>query len=494
MRTRALVDFPFFSTKIVGREWGKFHYEQAEFIINNRFACLLSPRGHLKTSIFSIDYPLWFSLRDKMEVCLISHKLQKSQENIKQIRDIVMNNDFFKPYRPNREETSTKSEIELKNGSKIFVEPYSDRVVGIHPDLMILDDILLESELTHQQVIEIFKTCVYPTCNSPMKYSQLKVIGTPKNIGDLLFHELKKPEWGFAWKRYQAVITDSNGNWVKPLWSERTDLEYWRKERRRMGEFAFQREFMCNPIAAGKCFVKEEHIYNCLDYGLEFKPQKLDGRVFLGCDFSWGESEYADYSVFTVVQMKDRHVKNNGKREAEVKNPVIVRHITRFKNKPLSSQVDAIQYIVSTFGVNRIYADESGYGKAFVDEMINRGLPVISQKFDAQSRNSLLVNLGSLIESERLVIPAKDSPDPSLHNSNILIGELKTIKLPDKESSGFVSTGKHDDTVMSLALACSDAHATSYKPIKVGVLKTLNNISVNNRLYGKLQVLEQPAK
>jgi len=473
LRIKALTDFPFFSTKIVGREWGKFHYEQAEFIVKNRSACLLSPRGHLKTSIFSIDYPLWFALRDGMEICLISHKLQKAQENIKQIREIVMNNDFFKPYRPDKEETFTKSEIELKNKSRIFVEPYSDRVVGIHPDLMILDDILLESEMTHQQIIDIFKTCVYPTCNSPMKYSQLKVIGTPKNIGDLLFHELRKPEWGFAWKRYQAVITDEHGNWIKPLWEERTTLDYWREERRRVGEFAFQREFMCNPIAAGRCFVREEHIYNCLDYGLEFKVEKLnEGQIFMGCDFAWGESEYADYSVFTIVQAKDKHIKttSDGKK-IEVKNPVIVRHITRFKSKPLSSQVDTIQHLVYAFGVQRIYADESGYGKAFIDEMRSRGLPVIAQKFDASSRNSLLVNLGTLIESERIVIPAKDSPDVSLHNSNVLISELKTIKLPEKEGSGFVSTGKHDDTVMSLALACKDISTVTYKPLRVGILK-----------------------
>lgn len=421
---------------------------------------MLSPRGHLKTSIFGIDYPLWFALRDRVEVCITSNKVGQAQENLRGITNIVFNNDFFAPYRPDdKEQTKTKSEIELKNGSRIYVRPFSDRIVGVHPHLLILDDVELESEYSHQQITDIFRTCIYPLCNSPMVYSQLKVIGTPKDIGDLIFYELRKPSWGFAWRRWQAVITDDQGKWLKPLWHERTTLEHWKRERERMGEWAFQRELMCEPTAAGKCFVKEHHIYNCLDYGTEFVSKLLSGGyVTMGCDFGWGENEKSDYCVFTVAQHLPAWTKktlNAG--DIEIKNVVVVRGISRFRHKEPRDVINRAYNMAVRYGVQKINADVSQFGKAIIDGLRAKGLPVTACKFDPNSRNDYLINLAFLLEEEKMIIPAKDGMDAeSLRASNTLIGELKCMKTAEEEGKGFVSTSMHDDCVMSLALACKD--------------------------------------
>lgn len=88
-------------------------------------------------------------------------------------------------------------------------------------------------------------------------------------------------------------------------------------------------------------------------------------------------------------------------------------------------------------------------GEPIFDDLIHRGLNVTPFRFSRTTRKDLLTNLQILLEQDKIKIP--DDP--------ILIDELKsmTYELTEQGTSIIkVPDGKHDDRIMSLALAVWD--------------------------------------
>ena len=99
-------------------------------------------------------------------------------------------------------------------------------------------------------------------------------------------------------------------------------------------------------------------------------------------------------------------------------------------------------------------------GEPIFDDLSARGMNITPFRFNKSSRRDLLTNLQMLLEQDKIKIP----------NDQVLIDELKSmtyelnalgntvIKVPD---------GKHDDRIMSLALAVWDSPA---EPIRGNIL------------------------
>jgi len=102
--------------------------------------------------------------------------------------------------------------------------------------------------------------------------------------------------------------------------------------------------------------------------------------------------------------------------------------------------------------------DISGVGQAFYDDLILEQVNTFDKKFDARSRNTYLITLRKMIEERRIVIPFNQNDMEAYKNGMILLREL--TEMEEKETKAgtrtIQSTGKHDDTVMSLALAVSE--------------------------------------
>ena len=63
---------------------------------------------------------------------------------------------------------------------------------------------------------------------------------------------------------------------------------------------------------------------------------------------------------------------------------------------------------------------------------------------------------GSIMESGRLLIPRSKKDSLTFSNTNVLISELSGFVPHETQGKmkTYISTKKHDDTVISLALAC----------------------------------------
>lgn len=101
------------------------------------------------------------------------------------------------------------------------------------------------------------------------------------------------------------------------------------------------------------------------------------------------------------------------------------------------------------FNKARVVMDATGVGTPVVDDLLNKGINIAPFTFSYNTRNELLVNLQILLEQGKISIP--DQPE--------LIEELESAIwdiTPQGRSKIVVPDGKHDDRIMSLALAVWD--------------------------------------
>lgn len=110
------------------------------------------------------------------------------------------------------------------------------------------------------------------------------------------------------------------------------------------------------------------------------------------------------------------------------------------------AKIEAAYY---RYNKGRIVMDSTGVGVPIVDDLLNKAINIAPYTFTFNSRNDLLINLQILLEQDRIKIP----------NDQELIDELKSAYFdvtPQGRTKIVVPDGKHDDRMMSLALAVWD--------------------------------------
>ena len=450
-------NFRSFTEKVLGFKLGKFHDKVIKTVLENRYSVIIIPRGHLKTTLFAIAYPLWnlWVKNSGFEICLISSAIDQSIKTFRKVRDIMEDNEFLNQYLPlSKKQSWEKTSIETANGNYYYIKPFNSTTKGTHVDLMICDDLLRQENLNQEQVKEIFWSIVFPTVQT--RRGKLIVIGTPQSPDDLL-SELEK-NWGNI--RLPAVITKKD-KWIKPLWNERFSLKELKDIQQSMGTYRFNREYMCSPESMlGSAVYPPEIVLDCTNDNLGFAGYKK-GKIYIGADFAMSGSKYGDYSVFTVVDTyydETREFKND--------NPIVIRKIIRLKGASFELQKKYLLDLYHDYGASAVVIDISGVGQAFYDDLILEHINVIDKKFDSRSRNSYLINLRKLLENKRVVIPMNQNDMNAYALGKELIKELTAMEEKETHSGTrtIQSTAKHDDMVMSLALAVSEIG--SQRPIQ----------------------------
>lgn len=440
-------DFTYFCEKILHLEMTEYHKGIADLPLKHRYLCIVIPTGHSKTTLFTMGYALWRLWREKnIEICLVSSSVDQSMRMFALVQEELQTNPFFKDLLPtDRFDTWNKSQLRTRNGNQYYIKPFNSTARGIHPQYIIYDDLLRESDTPMDQIKEIFWSVFYP--RGQIHKCQHLVVGTPQGLDDLYAELAKKEEWHVV--RKAAIDVD----WTKPLWPERFPIDVLRKIRDSMAPYRFEREYMCRPSPTGTPLVSKEQLLNCLDENLEFGFE-IKGVGYLGCDFAMSTQASGDFNVFTVVDsvVGETYEKKTDKGIVKIENPVFVRKITRFKG---AGQIDSIRQLNEYYKPAKIIADNSGVGAKFVQELRENQISVYGQDFQPANRNMLLLNLGSLIEKGRLVIPAGSE---SSFMSNNLIREISGfgLKRTKSNSESFHSSTEHDDMCISLALAVKD--------------------------------------
>ena len=204
--------------------------------------------------------------------------------------------------------------------------------------------------------------------------------------------------------------------------------------RAEMPQDLFKQEYYCKFLDNGLGFFRrvDENTYKIEEY----KPKEY-------CFYQIGVdlAKYNDYTVISPFNLNDFHLLKQDS----------------FNQMDYNLQKARIENVYLKHNKGRIVIDSTGVGEPVFDDLNARGMNITPFRFNKTSRTDLLKNLQILLEQDKIKIP----------NDEVLIDELKsmTYELTEQGSTKItVPDGKHDDRIMSLALAVWDIPIS---PLKV---------------------------
>lgn len=194
-------------------------------------------------------------------------------------------------------------------------------------------------------------------------------------------------------------------------------------QRIQMPEDVFNQEYYCKFIEGGTGFFKRvsENTYDPSEY----KPKEF-ATYQIGVDLA----KYNDFTVITPFNLNDFHVLKQD----------------RFNQIDYNLQKARIENAYLRFNKGKIMIDSTGVGEPVYDDLYSRGINIDPFRFNERTRMDLLKNLQMLLEQDKIKIPNDEKLLDELRSAQYDItptGKV-TIKVPDN---------KHDDMIMSLALA-----------------------------------------
>ena len=450
---KCISDFPFFVEKVLGYNLADFHLEQIDLMLRHRYTCVITPVSHGKTTLFSVSLPLWLLWKEKdFNICLVSSTEEQAQRALGIIQKTIETNPFLKHLVPSAKTVKWGSSyIHTTNGSKCYTKPFSDSARGIQPDLIVYDDLLRSRDVNMDLIKEIFWSVFIP--RGQARGCKHVVVGTPQSDDDLLTDIEKDHTEMWATVRKAAVITNERGDWIKPLWPAVFSLKQLDDLKKAVGLYRFNREFMCQPSGLEGGLFPPDMIAGSCDDDLGFS-YKIEGDSFVGGDFAMSKSSTGDFTVITAVDSLSGNHMINGR---EIVDPIIIKHMTRNKGGNRIWNNTKLNWYNKTFLPQKMVLDGTTFGAVFVNDLQADGIFAISQGFRPDQRNKLLLNLRRLMEDGRIVIPTKEDEQFTFGVTKHLLSELKGFE--EKKTPGglktFKTNKKHDDSVMSLAMAVS---------------------------------------
>jgi len=169
-RHKALDDFWFFLNFILKNPvlYEPLHYPLSQFVSNwgeKRKKLILLPRGHVKSNIITISYPLWCAVRDQdVRILIESHKDSDAKKFLRTIKSYIRNprfQHFFPEIRAvmerGREKVWNDSAVLLVRGSTATentfeISSLTSQVTGRHYTGIIPDDLVTVNNIgTNEQ-------------------------------------------------------------------------------------------------------------------------------------------------------------------------------------------------------------------------------------------------------------------------------------------------------------------------------------------------------
>ena len=425
--------------RVIGRTIKPYHREWIEILQSHKHIAISAPTGFGKTSLFGVGYCLWMAYFHPRSLSVIVANTIRTQSSkiLEEIKWEIENNEMLKQLIPTDSKTTwTKEKLITSNGSIIQYAANSPNIRGLQADYLFADEVATYD--SH----EVFFRDVASRVNS--KHGILAAVSTPIHTADLLAKLMNSK--GYFKKFYPAIIdqdgkADVNG---ESIWPERFPKERLIEIRDRDGLSNFEKNYMCNPRAEAEDPVFTlASVEDCYDVSRSFTTENEGGQTYIGADFAISSGPTADFDAFTVVEY--------------VGEKAIVRHGERHRGMPIPSKVQRLKELSEIYKPIRLVLDPSNIGSAIVQQLRSEGLPVETQSFQSQARRKLLIDLRVIIDNKQLILPRNLDNPTTINYIDKLTEELigfRDIKSKATETKHLVSTSAHDDTAISLAMAC----------------------------------------
>ena len=425
-----------------------YQEEWINTIHQNKKVSISAFRSSGKTESVLVDYPIYraYTQKNFMGV-VISDSLKQSLEVIRNIKERIVSNEVLSTSIPsNRLASWSKTEIELKNGSRLISRPYTDRIRGIHVDFVGCD------EVGEYQNHDVFLGAILPIVTA--KDGSVVAVGTYKHSIDLL-HKLKEnPEWKSLY--YPANLPYKG----KTLWEWRYPGKSLMQVKKEIGNnIMFSREYLLKVMSVDTQLFPAEIIIPSFDYTDTFIDAPRPGCIYyVSLDFALSGKSGADFSVYVVFEIDKQGV-------------VKIVRIERYKGLSYIAQKKRIQELYNIFKPVKCVADEGSFGKSFIQDMRAIGIPLIGFNFQTRRRELLEVFRGAfdlnfdegveLPKEKKKFLICKNKEDfITTQLTDLLLKELEAFNVVFKTKQKgditgrieFESTEPHDDLVMASAM------------------------------------------
>jgi Terminase RNaseH-like domain len=464
-------DFEFFMSQLV--ELGgqllsvaPHHRPWCRLVTSHRRVVLLAPRDHGKSYLLLsyVAWQFWRHGRDprtgrpvsadpgRFLAILFSATHDQARILFSRFRDLLVANEWLfgdvvphgGPAQRRLQLRWERTGVRLANGAEFQLRAFGTSTRGMHPDLLVLDDVLWDgnSASSHKREAtwKYFNGTVLP-----MHPRRLIMVGTAQHRDDLL-HRLgpggsgdevggTNAVSGFVWRRDRALdlVTET------ALWPERHPMEELLELRAREPT-NFSREYQNDPRDDAASIFPYELTQRALDAGALLTFPSLYRRnpneyIVMGVDPAVSEAAGADYTVMMVVAFNAA----TGFR--------LVLAGRQVKGLGLREQADLICELCERYGVQVVMLENNGFQQWLVDELETRpeargrvyGNRTGRQKLDLIEG---VLRLKNILLADRWIMPCGDAE--SRHFAKAWQNEHAAYGWRDGRLEG---VGEHDDTV-----------------------------------------------
>jgi len=265
---------------------------------------LMLPRGVFKSTIATVSFPIWAQWHDiNLRILIDNESFKNSKKFLSEIKAAIENNERLKSVciddegefilAPNREISGgwTEDSIIYKNRTirakepSIFCSGVETAATGMHPDIIIMDDLVSERNVTTADQIEKVKQHYRFAYSLLEPGGLLIIIGTRYHMDDMYNDILKDP----SFKTMVRPAIMPNG---EPFFPSRLGKKRLEELKQSQGTYIFNSQYMLNPLSSENAVFKPEHI--------KFYTEKeLPNKVynFITIDLAISQKETADYTV-----------------------------------------------------------------------------------------------------------------------------------------------------------------------------------------------------
>ena len=475
--TLTWLNYPFFLSQLHDEKGdpvivAEHHEEWAGLMQTCPLLVLLAPRDHGKTYT-SRGYLMWRAWRHnrdpftgelmedlpegKFEAVLFSDTLDQAKEFFEGFQSLMLANeelfhDVLPTFKTGKAATIrgvwSRTRVRLKNRFEISIRAYRTSTRGLHPNLIICDDILSDkNSATEYQRGKMWNYFVGTLL--PMNPEQVIVIGTAQHYDDLLHRLRPDPEKPplvvrnrkvrFRWMKYRSVDWDTK----TVLWPRRhdyADLE----GRRALDPIIFSREWQNDPRDDASSMFPYPLTQSALNAHLRFQSAyvKQAGEfTVLGYDIARSESVGADYTVCWVASYNPQTQRRR------------LLRAWREKGLGFDMQIALLRAVCAAFYVDVGVVEENGFQKWLHTETLK--YPETAGRLIGHRTGAEKANIEDGVPSLKLSlqqglweIPAyggEDDPE-ALNFARIWQSEANAFGWKDGKLQG---VGEHDDTVMA---------------------------------------------
>lgn len=276
---------------------------------------IMLPRGAFKSTVITVALTIWLMWHNpSLRIMIDSEVLGNAKKYLAAIKDLIANNEMLRlicvnqdgdyVLEPNYKIAGgfTDDQIILKHRTKlglkeptIFCAGVDNAQTGMHPDVIIMDDLVSERNIGTDTQIQKVKDH-YKFSLSLLEPGGLQiVVGTRYHMADL-YGDLLKLD---SFETMVRPAIDENG---EPYFPTRLTKEFLDDMRQSQGTYIFNCQYMLSPVDDSEAMFKQQYMQ------YYHKPPAFVEKYIL-TDLAISQKETADYTVILPLGVtKDKKI------------------------------------------------------------------------------------------------------------------------------------------------------------------------------------------